>query len=192
MKIEMKAKSGEELDFTVSGIGVPLANAIRRTAISRIPVLAIYTVTFYDNTTPIFDEYIANRLALVPLVTPDDYTEKDEVSLSIDAEGPCSVYAKDMKSSDRKVKPASGDIPIMRMLKGHTLRLEAKAKLGIGAEHARFQPGIVAYDYNEEKGTFDFHVESFGQIPAVELVEKSAEILEGKCKEFETQLKSLA
>ena len=115
----------------------------------------------------------------------------DEVSLSVDAEGPCSVYTKDMKSSDRKVKPASGEIPIMRMLKGHALRFEAKAKLGTGAEHGRFQAGLVCYDYNAEKGSLDFHVESFGQITAVDIIGKSVEILEGKCKEMESQLKSL-
>jgi DNA-directed RNA polymerase II subunit RPB3 len=58
-----------ELDFTLRGTDVSMANAIRRTMIAEVPTMAVELVTVLENTTPLHDEYIAHRLGLIPLVS---------------------------------------------------------------------------------------------------------------------------
>jgi DNA-directed RNA polymerase alpha subunit len=60
VKIEIKNEEEGKITFTFEG-DVKLANALRRYAMARIPVLAIDKVIFYENRTAFFDEYIAHR-----------------------------------------------------------------------------------------------------------------------------------
>ena len=192
MKIEVVEASEDELEFVLKDATIPFVNAIRRIAMSQIPVFAIDTVTFYENNSAMFDEYIANRLALLPLKTEDGYKEGDEILFSLNEEGPCTVYSKDLKSHDKKIKCVHDKIPIMKLLEGQTLRLEAKARLGIGMEHAKFQTGVASYKYDpKDKETFTFKFESFGQMSAKKIITKAAEILEKKCKELNLQLEEI-
>lgn len=190
MEIEVKKSTEKELAFTLSGATPALANALRRTAMSQVPVFGIDKVTTYENDSALFDEYIANRIGLIPIETPSGYTEKDVVLFSLDKDGPATVYSKSLKSSDSKVTVANNDIPIMKLLEGQHLRLEAKARLGTGKEHARFQPCVVAYEMDaKEKGAFNFTVESFGQLSAKDIVVSAMEILAEKMKALPAQLK---
>ena len=52
---------------------------------SYVPVLAIDKVTFYDNTTAFWDEYIAHRMGLMPILTPENTPESAEIVFSLDA-----------------------------------------------------------------------------------------------------------
>lgn len=192
MKLEVIKASEDELEFILKDATIPLANAIRRISMSQVSVFAIDSVTFYENSSALFDEYIANRLALLPLKTEDGYKEEDEVLFSLDTEGPGTVYSKDLKSHDKKIKCVYDKIPIMNLVEGQKLRLEAKARLGIATEHAKFQPGIVSYKYDpKDEKTFRFKVESFGQMSAKKIITKAAEILEKKCKELNSQLEEI-
>jgi len=192
VKLEVIKASEDELEFILKDATIPLANAIRRISMSQVSVFAIDSVTFYENSSALFDEYIANRLALLPLKTEDGYKEEDEVLFSLDTEGPGTVYSKDLKSHDKKIKCVYDKIPIMNLVEGQKLRLEAKARLGIATEHAKFQPGIVSYKYDpKDEKTFRFKVESFGQMSAKKIITKAAEILEKKCKELNSQLEEI-
>jgi len=187
MQIESGKSTAKELTFTVTGASTALINAVRRTGMGRVPVFGIDKVTFYENTSSLFDEYIANRIGLIPISTPDGYTEKDVILFSLDKDGPGTVYSKGLKSADSKVEVANDDIPIIKLAEGQQLRVEAKARLGTAKEHARFQPGIIAY---EKKGdTFEVVVESFGQLSPKDILTKSAEIIEEKMKEVKDSLK---
>lgn len=190
MELEVKKCTGKELVFTLGGVSTVLANALRRTAMSQVPVFGIDKVTTYENDSALFDEYIANRIGFVPIETPSGYTEKDVVLFSLDKDGPGTVFSKSLKSSDAKVSVANADIPIMKLGEGQHLRLEAKARLGKGKEHARFQPCVITYEMDrKEKGTFHFAVESFGQMKAKEIVVNAAEIIAERLKELQSQLK---
>ncbi len=57
------------------------------------------------------------------------------------------VFSESMKSSDEDVKPVSGTIPIVKLENGQRLELVAIARLGFGKEHAKWQPGVIAYKY---------------------------------------------
>lgn len=69
---------GDVYRFTLSGINVSLANAIRRTILSDIPTLAFYTETYNDNqcnimvnTTRLHNEILKQRLSCIPIHEKD-------------------------------------------------------------------------------------------------------------------------
>jgi DNA-directed RNA polymerase subunit D len=63
-------------------------------------------------------------------------------------EGPMIVYSGDLQSEDPLIVPASPKIPVVELVKGQKLVLEAYAKLGIGEEHAKWQPvATCSYKY---------------------------------------------
>jgi DNA-directed RNA polymerase subunit D len=69
MDIETKKQDNQELVFIISGVDVPLVNAIRRISMVEVPTLAIDRVEFLKNDARIFDEALAHRLGQVPLIT---------------------------------------------------------------------------------------------------------------------------
>lgn len=179
MELSLEKKHENRIEFSAEGIDSSFANAIRRYVMNRVPVLAMDTVTFYDNTTSMWDEYLGHRLGLVPIVTPDKFPKEGEVIFSLDETGPKMVYGKDMKSSDKDVRIAQDKIVIATLGPNQHLRLEAKARLGTGTEHAKFQAGLLSYGV--EKGKLKFIVESFYQMPP-------ARVINTACEEFEKDL----
>ncbi len=139
------------------------ANTLRRIMISEVPTLAVEKVDFNDNTSALFDETVAHRIGSIPLnFDPSKFNFHAECKCNgkgcpscetvffIDKAGPCTVYSGDMKSSNRAVKPISPDFPIVKLLKGQNLKLEAFAHLGRGEDHAKWQAANAAYMYYPE------------------------------------------
>ena len=185
MNISNFVKKDGEISFDLSGISSSVANAIRRIGMNQIPTLAIESAVFYENSSSFFDEYIANRLAMVPLTTPERFREEDEVLLTLDVQGPGLIPSIELKSSDPEVQLAAKEIPLVKLAEGQSVRLEAKAKLGIGREHARWQTGVITYYPDEKKkDVFHFRVESFGQIPPKKIIERTLAKFDEKCTEF--------
>ena len=67
-------EEGDILKFTLSGLNVSLANALRRTILSDIPTLAFYTETYVNNdcnisvnTTRLHNEILKHRLSCIPI-----------------------------------------------------------------------------------------------------------------------------
>ncbi|MFP3950325.1 MAG: DNA-directed RNA polymerase subunit D [Candidatus Micrarchaeia archaeon] len=184
MKTELIESKGNFLSMKVEGIGTPLMNAIRRYCIGHVDVMAVDSVTMYENTSSMFDEYISHRIGLLPLVSPKGLKEGMEVSFSLDESGPKIVYSGDLKTTDKDVKVAKDRIPIITLFENQNLRLECKAVTGTGQSHAKFQSGIAAYG-EEKEGTFVFKVESFHQMKPKELVARA-------CKKLEKDVLDLA
>ncbi|MDI6903411.1 MAG: DNA-directed RNA polymerase subunit D [Methanocellales archaeon] len=155
--IDIIELSDRRAKFILSGISPAFANALRRSAIAEVPILAIDDVNIYENTSVLFDEMLALRLGLIPLKTDlDSYVLRSEcsckegcplcqVSLTLSAEGPKVVYSGELKSSDPKVAPADENIPIIELMEGQKVVLEAIAQLGKGEEHAKWQPATCSY-----------------------------------------------
>jgi len=68
------SEEGDLYKFTLGGVNVSLANAIRRTIISDIPTLVFYTETYQDNqcvmhinTTRLHNEILKHRLSCIPI-----------------------------------------------------------------------------------------------------------------------------
>ncbi|HIH18523.1 TPA: hypothetical protein HA225_00945 [Candidatus Micrarchaeota archaeon] len=189
MDIEMKEEKGNRLQFLLKGGSAPFSNLVRRYVVGQLPTFAIDRVTFYENSSAMFDEYLAHRLGQVPLLS-DVARAKDEVVFTLDAEGPGTIYSKSLKSTDAKIKSALDDIPLLRLLEGQNLRLEAKARQGIGREHGKFQPGLVSYEMLSPT-EFKFKVESFMQIDPRAMLTKSADMIIEKCDEFDEKISSI-
>lgn len=158
MDIKLLDKSEDKIKFLVSGIDFSFANLIRRSIMDEVPVMAIDEVTFHKNSSALYDEIIAHRLGLLPLSTDlKGYNVKEEckcqgkgcarcqLKLVLQAKGPCTVYAENIKSKDPKIKPVQPDMPIVKLLKGQQLQFEAVASLGYGKNHAKYSPGLVFY-----------------------------------------------
>ena len=86
--------NSEELIVDVSGIDVPLANALRRIMIAEVPTMAIEKVIIYQNTSIIPDEVLAHRLGLIPILAdPNFFIYKD---------GNCSFHLLEHSEYDEK------------------------------------------------------------------------------------------
>ena len=188
MKVSLIENSPKVMRVDISGISYGFANAVRRVAIGGIGCFAIDNVTFYENNSAMFDEYVAHRMGLVPIITPKDYDEKDEVVFSLEAEGPAIVYSKEMKSSDKSVKVANDSIPIIKLAEGQKIKVDGKAIVSMGKRSAKFQPGIVSYKTKNGKD-YEFYFESFGQMPAHEIMRRALDIISSGLKDVHKELK---
>ena len=140
MEIEVKSQTDDEIVFIVRDAEVPFINAIRRCAMVNVPKIAIEDVNIMRNDSAMFNEVLAHRLGLTPLVSnmdaieglplpgDDDYEENNSVMFSLKEEGPKVVYSKDLISSDSKIKPVYDTIPLVKLKEGEKLNIEAVAK----------------------------------------------------------------
>lgn len=207
-------KRGEkEVIFRLSGVRVSFANALRRAMIAEVPKLAIDEVNIHENSSLLYDEQLALRLALIPLKTDlSAYSANDQVSLTLKAESPeragyTMVYSKELISSDPGVEPASGNIPIVKLITTEReiegrrtitrqrISFEAIARLGRGKEHAKWQPVTVCTYKNmpgeeEHKNTLLFTVEGDGSLPVDVIVTEAARIMREKCESVIEGLRS--
>ena len=191
MKIEVLEATDKAIKFRLSGASNSYANALRRTIMNDVETFAIDTVTFYENTSAMFDEYIAHRIGLVPILTPSEKQLKsDEVLFTLYAIGPKTVYSRELETQDKRIKVANGNIPIIKLYNDQKLRIEAKAVLGNGYKHAKFQPGFVTFN-ETGKGEFEFYIETFGQMPPKEIMERALDALRDELKEVEKVAKKL-
>ncbi len=175
MEIDVKEQDENSMVFIIRDAEVPFVNAIRRMAMMRVPKLAIEDVFIVKNDSAMFDEVLAHRLGLTPLVSdlesieglvmPEDcdcdsekgeYCPKCSVSFSLNESGPKVVYSRDLKScGDSKIKPVYDTIPLLELKDGEDVNLEAVAKLGIGKEHAKWMPTTVCAYKQYPKITFN-------------------------------------
>jgi DNA-directed RNA polymerase subunit D len=182
MNIENLEESGNTMRFTLSGARNGQANFIRRMATSYVKCFAINRVTVYENSSAMFDEYIAHRIGLVPISTPEKFNDTDEILMTLDATGPKTVYSGEIESQDKYVKVANKKIPIIKLGNEQRIKMECTATVGIGAKHAKFQTGLVTY---EDKGgeNFAFEIESFGQMEPREILENALNAVKEELKE---------
>lgn len=160
MEVELIEKKEDRITFALNKVSTAFANALRRSAMDEVPVMAIEDVEFEKNSSILYDEMVAHRLGLVPLTTdlksynlPQKCTckgagcAKCQLKMSLSSKSAGYVLSGDIKSKDPEVKPVFDDIPIVKLLKGQDLELTAVAVLGKGKEHAKWSPGIAAYKY---------------------------------------------
>lgn len=190
LKVAVQSEEDNRLKFQLEGVPAQFANMVRRYMMNRVAAFAIEEVTFYDNTSNFFDEYLAHRIGLIPLTTPEGAPETSEIVLYLDATGPKIVYSSELESKDKDVKVARDRIPIVTLSENQALRLEAKAKLATAQKHAKFQPGLAAYEIAGDK--FNFFVESFYQMGPKELVLRAVSAAEKDVSELGKQLEKLA
>ena len=155
-----KEKKTGRMSFIVKGTNPAFMNAVRRSIINEVPTMAVEDIEIRKNSSILYDEMIAHRLGLIPLKTdlksyiPVDKCScqgagcaKCSVKLTLKAKGPGVITAKELQSMDPKIIPVYPDMPIVKLLKGQQLELEATAVLGRGKEHVKWSPGVAYYKY---------------------------------------------
>jgi DNA-directed RNA polymerase subunit D len=150
--------------FVLDGASVELANAIRRLILSEVPTMAITEVLFVENDSVLYDEYIAHRLGLIPLTTDlKNYMMPKECTCGGQSCSLCqasfmldvktedqerNITTRELQSNDPKVHPVNPDIIIAKLGKRSSLVFEAYAQLGVGKDHAKFQPvSTIGYKF---------------------------------------------
>jgi len=100
-KIANVSEDGDLYYFTLSGVNVSFANALRRTIISDIPVTCIETEThetnkanFLTNTSRLHNEILKHRLSCVPIHNKDlvDFPKKYSLEVNVKNESDNIVF----------------------------------------------------------------------------------------------------
>jgi DNA-directed RNA polymerase subunit D len=102
------------------------------------------------------------------------------------------VTSGELLSEDELVKPVSNDIPVVVLAPSQKLKFEAYARLGVGKDHAKWQPTSAAIvkdgkDENEAVLT----IETNGALTAEEVVMAAIEKINLKIKNFSYTIQSL-
>ena len=156
MSLEVLEKNERNLTFVIEGISVEMANAIRRIIISEIPVMAVDEVIILKNDSPLYDEIIAHRLAMIPITTDlETYKLPREcecggygcplcqVSLTCEVTNttntPLEIYSGNLNSNDPKIIPVNPKIPLVKIDKNDKVIIEAYSILGIAKDHVKWQ-----------------------------------------------------
>lgn len=121
-------------------INESLINAIRR-YVNEIPVLAIDEVEISKNDSALYDETLAHRMGLIPIISKK-INEKTSGELTLDIKKEGIVYSGDLQGN---INLVYDNIPITLLNKGQEIKLIAKVKAGKGSEHSKFSPGILFY-----------------------------------------------
>jgi len=164
LEVAVLEHDGLRARFVLRGVNVAFANALRRIMIAEVPCMAIDEVAIIENSSVLYDEILAHRLAMIPLKTPKEgYVLPSQCGgsgcsmcqarLYLDVkceegEGVKVVYSGDLKPEDPQVAPVYDNIPIVKLAPGQSVVLEAYATLGLGKDHAKWQPvSACAYKY---------------------------------------------
>ena len=178
MEIIVRSQTDDEIIFIVKDAEVPFINAIRRVAMVNVPKIAIEDVNIIRNDSAMFNEVLAHRLGLTPLVSdldaleglplPEDPEWEDfnsGILFKLQATGPNKpgetkvVYSKDLISSDSRIKPVYDTIPLVKLKDEQEINIEASAKVGYGKEHAKWMPTTVCAYKQYPEITFNDDVE---------------------------------
>ena len=201
MKLNIIEATENKVKFNVSGLDLALANALRRIVISEIPTMAIESVTYYENSSILNDEILSLRLGLTPIKTDlKTYNTVEEctckgkgcakctVTLSMDVKGPGTVYSGELKSTDPEIMPVHDKIPLAKITPEQSIKFEARAELGNGKKHMKWQGGLASYEQKED-GSFDFFIETFNQLELPELIDSAFDIFNKKIEDLKEAIK---
>lgn len=207
--IEVIEKSDRRIVLRFNNIPRQYINSIRRLAISEVPTLAIEDVVILENSSVMHDEAVAHRLGLIPLKThPGRFVlphecdckstlgcSKCRVLLVLDAEANEKtkvIMSGEMVSEDELAKPVSKDIPLIVLAPNQKLKFEAYARLGMGKDHAKWQPtsAAIVKDGKDEHEII-LIIESNGALTAEEILVVATERLLTKVKNFKHTISSL-
>ncbi len=157
MKTTVISLTEDTIRFIVSGIDNAFANTLRRTMVAEVPIMTIEDIFYFDNSSLVADEVLANRLGLTPLTTdldkyvlPEDCDCNAELGcpncravLTMDIkadEDIITVYSGDLVPDDPDTAPASATIPLAKLAPKQAIKFEAYAQLGQGKTHIKWSP----------------------------------------------------
>jgi len=143
MELEFVEQNSKKLRFILSDTSIAFLNSLRRAVISLVPTPAIDSVTIYENSSNVFDEFIAHRIGLIP-IDARKLAMGERVGFVLDEEGPKTVVSGDLKGPEG-IRPIVENIPIVTLEEGQRLRLEGEVVWGVGKTHAKFQSALASF-----------------------------------------------
>lgn len=139
MSIKNVKKSDNSISLELKDFDISYANGLRRTLMAKIPTYAISSISVINNTTSYNNDYIKNRLELIPLKSD---TEMDDVIFTLKASTEdelLDVFTDSLHSSNGK-KYFPGDILVLTLKPGQAIQLECSVKKNIGSYHSKHSP----------------------------------------------------
>lgn len=157
MNITIVSQTEDTIRFLIDGVDTAFVNALRRTIVSEVPTMTIEDIFYFDNSSLVPDEILANRIGFVPLKTdlesyvlPEDCDCEAELgcprcravlTMDIEAEDETiNVYSGDLMPDDPNTAPVSEKILLAKLAEGQAIRFEAYAQLGKGEDHPKWSP----------------------------------------------------
>jgi len=124
-------------------------NLLRRLILEEAPSYAIEDLEIHYNNSALWDEWLANRLAQIPIKAPVEYIkEKKVIKGQFKVKGTKEgtwIYSKDIKSEDENVKPVYDNIPIIWLEEWQEIDIDLEFKVGQGKVHSKWIPAHVWY-----------------------------------------------
>ena len=147
MDVKKISESENSVKLFLNNTNTSFVNSLRRTIMNSVPSMAIENVTFYENSSVMFDEMLAHRLALLPIKTDlKTYKKGEKVKMVLEKEGPCTVYSKDIQSTEPTIEVIDKKVPIVKLDKGQRVKMDLEAVLGVGKEHSKWEPALVSFN----------------------------------------------
>jgi len=157
LKTTIVSLTEDTIRFLVEGVDTAFTNALRRTMVSEVPTMTIEDIFYFDNSSLVPDEILANRIGFTPLKTdldsyvlPEDCDCEAELGcpkcravLTMDVESTgdtITVYSGDLVADDPNIAPASTNIVLAKLADKQAIRFEAYAQLGQGKVHSKWSP----------------------------------------------------
>jgi DNA-directed RNA polymerase subunit D len=157
LKTTIVSLTEDTIRFLVEGVDTAFTNTLRRAMVAEVPTMTIEDIFYFDNSSLVPDEILANRLGFTPLKTDlDNYVLPEDCDC--DAELGCpkcravltfdmeskndtiTVYSGDLVPDDPNIAPANSKIILAKLAEDQAIRFEAYAQLGQGKVHAKWSP----------------------------------------------------
>ena len=157
MKTTIVSLTEDTVRFLIEGVDTSFVNTLRRAMVAEVPTMTIEDIFYFDNSSLVPDEILANRLGFTPLKTDlDSYVLPEDcdcnaelgcpkcravLTLDIEAtENSVTVYSGDLVPDDPNTAPITDKIVLAKLAEGQSIRFEAYAQLGQGKVHSKWSP----------------------------------------------------
>ena len=183
-------EDGSILKVKLEDSNEAVANALRRSMMTKVPTLSVSHVEIVKNESSLFDEMLAHRVGQVPFTVPQNVDEEDTVHIAISKEGSGNVVASDIKTDNDEAEPTHPEAVIATLKEGQAIELEGEAEIGTGEVHAKHQGGTVGYEITDE-GEFLFRIESSSGYDNKELFNAAVDEVKNELDELEEAVEEL-
>tara|TARA_B100000787_G_C16190781_1_gene297362 strand:- start:555 stop:1244 length:690 start_codon:yes stop_codon:yes gene_type:complete len=150
MNITNQVFEQDRASLTIENSSIPVVNAIRRSMLCDIPMIAVSKVHITKNNTPMPDDMLSHRIGLIPIYI-DTSIDLENVHLYIDKSGPCELYSDDISCTSDLIRIVKG-VFICPLYNDQHIKLKGDIEIGTGKQHARFQRSVAPCYYMTHKG----------------------------------------